>query len=200
MDKQIIISIGREYGSGGHEVGRKLAEKLGVEFFDRNLLDEVANIKQVDTNDLAKYDEAPKKLFFSRTVRGYSNSPEQNVAEMQFALLKSKAADDDSFVIVGRCSDEIFAGMAKCVSIFIWGERDEKIKRIIDHLHISEKEAVKKMERHDKKRRAYHDYYCKKKWGQTTSYDLCVNSSVLGIDGTVDFLYDYIQRIKTTQN
>ena len=115
--KQLIISIGREYGSGGHEIGRKLAAKLGLEFYDRNLLDEIAHIKNSDAELLKKYDEVPKKRFFSRTVRGYSNSPEENVAELQFALLKHKAADDDSFVIVGRCTDEIFKGFANYVSI-----------------------------------------------------------------------------------
>lgn len=195
MEKQLIISISRQYGSGGYTIGKKLAEKLGCEFFDRNLLDELAAQMGVDTNDFTKYDERPRKMFFSRTVRGMSNSPEQNLAELQFALLKSKAADGDNFVVVGRCSDEIFEGLANVVKVFICAEEKDKIKEVTELFNVSESEAKKKCSRHDKKRRAYHDYYCKKPWGQIDSYDLCVNSSVLGIDATVDVIYDYAQKV-----
>lgn len=198
--KQLIISIGREYGSGGHEIGRKLAAKLGLEFYDRNLLDEIAHIKNSDAELLKKYDEVPKKRFFSRTVRGYSNSPEENVAELQFALLKQKAADDDSFVIVGRCTDEIFKGLANYVSIFITADEEEKVKRVVECRKKTEKDARKTIERHDKTRRAYHDHFCKSKWGLASSYDLCVNSSVLGIDGTVEFLAEYVQKFRNDNN
>lgn len=194
MNKQIIISISREYGSGGHEIGRKLAEKLEFEFFDRNLLDELANIRHVDTNSLKKYDEKPRNPFFSRTVRGYTNSPEQNIAEMQFSLLKQKAADEDSFVILGRCSDEIFMGIADVLKIFIRGDLDTKVKRVIEKRGMTASEAVKTIERHDKKRKAYHDYFCHSKWGETSSYDLCVDSGKLGIDGTVDLIADFVQK------
>lgn len=195
MEKQLVISIGREFGSGGYQIGKKLAEKLGYEFFDRNLLDELACKMGVDTNDLSKYDEKPKSFFFSRTVRGMSNSPEQNIAELQFALLKSKAADGDSFVVVGRCADEIFDGLAEVVSVFICADEKDKIKEVTEVFNISDNEAKKKCIRHDKKRRAYHDYFCKKPWGQIGTYDLCLNSSVLGIDGTVDVIVDYVKKI-----
>lgn len=193
MDKQIIISISREYGSGGHEIGRKLAEKLEFEFFDRNLLDELSNIKGVDTNLLKKYDEKPRNPFFSRTVRGYTNSPEQNIAEMQFSLLKQKAADEDSFVILGRCSDEIFMGISDVLKIFIRGDLDTKVKRVMEKRGMNASEAVKTIERHDKKRKAYHDYFCHSKWGELSNYDLCVDSGKLGIDGTVDMLVDFVK-------
>lgn len=194
MDKQIIISISREYGSGGHEIGRKLAEKLEFEFFDRNLLDELSNIKGVDTNLLKKYDEKPRNPFFSRTVRGYTNSPEQNIAEMQFSLLKQKAADEDSFVILGRCSDEIFMGISDVLKIFIRGDLDTKVKRVMEKRGMNASEAVKTIERHDKKRKAYHDYFCHSKWGELSNYDLCIDSGKLGIDGTVDMLVDFIKK------
>lgn len=194
MRKQIIISISREYGSGGHEIGRKLAEKLEFEFFDRNLLDELANIRNVDTNSLKKYDEKPRNLFFSRTVRGYTNSPEQNIAEMQFSLLKQKAADEDSFVILGRCSDEIFMGIADVLKIFIRGDLDTKVKRVMEKRGMKAPEAIKTIERHDKKRKAYHDYFCHSKWGEASTYDFCIDSGKLGIDGTVDFIADFVQK------
>lgn len=199
MEKQIIISIGREYGSAGHVVAKKLAEKLGIEVFDRNLLDEIAGIKNVDTNNLKRYDEKPRIMLFSRTVRGYSNSPEENIAELQFALLRSKAADGDSFIIVGRCADDVFYGKENFISVFIYADKEAKIQRVLSrHEGLDRKGAIKKIEQHNKRRAQYHDYFCKKgKWGETKTYDLCVNSSKLGIDGTVDLLYNYIQqRIK----
>lgn len=196
MEKQIIISIGRQYGSAGHEIGRKLAEMLDIDFFDRNLFDEIGKVKNIDTNDLEKYDEVPRKKFFSRTVRGYSNSPEENVAELQFALLKSKWADGDSFVVVGRCADELFRGQDGFLSVFITADDDEKIKRIMEHRNFDERKARLAMERHDRKRRMYHDYFCKGgKWGDVKNYDICINSSRFGIDATVKYLYDSVQAL-----
>lgn len=194
MEKQIIISIGRQYGSAGHEIGRKLAEMLDIPVYDRNLFDEIGKIKNIDTNDLEKYDEVPRKKFFSRTVNGYSNSPEENVAELQFALLKSKWADGDSFVIIGRCADELFRGMDGFLSVFITGDEDVKIKRVMEKRNLDEKKAKQAIERHDKKRKMYHDYFSKGgKWGDCKNYDICINSSRFGIDATVKYLYDAVQ-------
>ncbi len=192
MDKQLIVSISREYGSGGKEIGKKLAEKLGLPLYDRNILEEVASEKDVEASRLTQWDEKPKKALFSRTVRGYSNSPAENVAELQFALLKQKAADEDSFVIVGRCSDEIFDGIAPVVSLFITADEDAKIKRIMEVRGMNERQAKKAMERHDKNRKAYHDHFCKKPWGEPSTYNLCINASRVSIDEAVETLYQYI--------
>lgn len=195
MKKQLIVSIGREYGSGGHKIAKLIAERLDLPLYNRNILEEVAGIKNVDTNSLAKYDESPRKLFFSRTVRGYSNSPEENIAEMQFNLLRSKFADEDSFVIVGRCADELFYGHKYLVTVFITGDEDDKIRRIMESRGFSEKQARKTMERHDKTRRAYHDYFCRHgKWGETGTYDLCLNASRLSIEACADIICAYIQK------
>lgn len=196
MGKQVIISIGREYGSAGHLIAEKVAAKLNMELYDRNLLDEVANVKNVDTNNLSKYDEKPHRFFGSRTVRGYSNSPEENVAQLQLALLKSKAADGDSFVIVGRCADDIFRGMENFISVFIYADMDARIKRVMErHPELNEKQAIKKIERHDRNRAAYHNYFAKGgKWGDKANYDMCVNSTRLGLEGTVDFVCSYVQQ------
>lgn len=198
MEKQIIISIGREYGSGGHEIARKLAAKLGIDFCDRNLLDEFADKNNGNASEMAKYDEKPHRFFFSRTVRGYSNSPAQNVADIQFALLKGKAIDDDSFVVCGRCADEVLKDFPGLISIFVSADMDAKIKRVMEKRNMTEKVAKKTIEKHDKTRRAYHDYFCSTKWGVSSSYDLSINSSKLGIDATVDFLADYIKKVQAT--
>ena len=118
MKNQIIISIGREYGSAGHKIAEKLAKKLDIPLYDRNILEEVSHTKEVDVSHYEQFDEKPRNFFLSRTVKGHSNSPEENVAELQFALLKSKAADGDSFVVVGRCADYVLRDFPGLVSIF----------------------------------------------------------------------------------
>lgn len=199
MDEQIIISISREYGSAGHVIASKVAEKLGIEVLGRNILEEIAGIKNVDTNNLSKYDERPKSRFFSRKVRGMTNSPEENIAELQFALLKSKAADGDSFIVVGRCADDLFYGYPNCINVFIYADMETKVQRVIEkHDGIDRKQAMKKIALHDKKRAAYHDYFAKHgKWGVYSSYELCINASKLGIDGTAEFICNYINARKS---
>ena len=104
---QLIISVGREFGSGGHEIAQKLSEIYNLPLYDRNLLKEVADTKNIDVNSLEEYDEVKKKRFFSRTVRGMSSSPEQAVAKLQFDYLRKKADNGNSFVVVGRCAETV---------------------------------------------------------------------------------------------
>ena len=193
MNKQIIISIGREHGSAGHEIAIRLAEKLNFPIYDKNFFDEISKEKGIDTNSIEKYDEIPRKFFFSRKVNGYSNSPEENVAELQFSLLKSRAADGASFVVVGRCADELFRGQENFISIFVTGNMEDKIAHLMQAENLSPQQAQKEIAKHDKRRRTYHDYFCKNKWGESKTYDISINSSCLGVSQTVDFLYDFIK-------
>lgn len=193
MGKQIVISIGREFGSGGHEIGKLLAKKLGLEFVDKQLLENICGDNGI--KDSGKYDEKPRNVF-SRSVRGYSASKEQGLAEQQFAFLKAKAIADDSFVVIGRCSNMLFKEICPCVSIFVSGNRDDKIRRVMERTGKNQKEASKLIDKTDKQRAAYHNSYCSTKWDNACSYDVCVNSSVLGIEATADFLYDFIQKFR----
>lgn len=193
MDKQVIVAIGREFGTDGHRIAELLAEKLNLPLYDRNLLDEFADQNDLDASLLQKYDEKPRFKFGSRTVRGYSNSPIDNVAEIQSALIKGKALDDDSFIIIGRCAEEVLKDFPCLISIFIWADKDVKIKHTMEKFEITEKEAIKKIRRHDKYRSMYHDHFSEKKWGDSRTYDLCINSSKLGTEGTAEFLADYVR-------
>lgn len=196
LEKQIIITIGREYGSGGHEIGRKLAERLHMGFYDRNILDEIAYGKNVDAEKLAKYDEVPKTMFLSKTVRGFSNSPEENIAQMQFEYIREKAASGESFVIVGRCADYILKDSEALLSVFITGDYESKLERVMERRNFSAKQAAVTIDRHDKNRKAYHNHYCTTKWGDSRNYDMCINSNILGIDGTVDLLENFVKNWK----
>lgn len=195
-DKQIIISISREYGSAGHEIAAILAKKLNIPLYDHNLLDEISKEKNVEAKDLMKYDEYPKNRLFSRKVNGFSNSPEEVVANMQFDYLRKKAKEGQSFVVVGRCSEIILKEYPGLISFFILGDMKHKIERIQKIRNMSESEAMSKIAIHDKKRKAYHNYYCEEKWGDSRNYDFSINSSPLGIDQTVEILLDYIERRK----
>lgn len=196
MEKQMIIAISREYGSGGHEIAKMLSERFGIAFYDRNMLDEIANEKDVDVDRLHKYDELPRRMLFSRTVRGYSNSPEEVIANFQFDYLKKKAECGESFVVVGRCAEYVLREYPGLITIFILGDEEEKRKRIQEVRNVSEAEAEGIMYRHDRKRKSYHNYYCPNKWGDSRGYDITVNSSKLGLKKTADLLESFI-RIRT---
>ena len=192
-DSQVIITIGREYGSGGHMIAEELATRLGLKFYDHNILDEIALEKGVDPETLRKYDEKPHKLFLSRSVKGHHSSAEVNVAYMQFDYLKKKAAQGESFVVVGRCAEGIFEDHPGLISIFILGNKEDKCKRVMELYHLSEQQALEKMRRHDDYRKRYHNNFCEDKWGDSRTYDLCINSSLKGLEVTTDVLESYIR-------
>ena len=193
MGKQLIISVGREFGSGGHVIAEELARRFELPLYDNNLLEHIAEEKEISHESLKKYDERPKNRLFSRTVRGYSNSMQENLANMQFDYLKKKAAAGESFVIVGRCSETILKGFDGLVTIFVLGDPDVKAERIRKVYGVSEEEARRMMKREDWNRKSYHNYYCKGKWGDSRNYDFSINSSRLGIEKTVDMLENCIR-------
>ena len=193
MAEQTIISVGREYGSAGHEIAERIAKELGFKFYDRNMLDEIAQEKNIEVKYLEKYEEKPRNLILSRSVKGYSNSIEEVIADMQFENLRKKADSGESFVVVGRCAEEVLKDKEGLISIFILGDREVKLNRIKEKFHIEETEALLKMRRHDKNRKRYHNRHSDGKWGDSRSYDLCVNSSKMGVDKTVDILVTYIR-------
>ena len=193
MTEQKIIAIGREFGSGGHEIAEKIAKDLGLKFYDRNMLDEIAAGMDIKVEVLDKYDEQPRNIFNSRRVRGYTNSMEEILAEIQFDFIRKKAAEGESFVIVGRCGDSILREMNELITIFVSGEKRSKTKRIMERYELTEQKAKDMIVKKDKQRQSYYNYYSSKKWGRADSYDLCINSSVLGVEGTVRLIVQYIE-------
>ena len=197
MSKQVVISISHKYGCGGHEIGEKLSQKLGVEFVDKEILEKVAEDTNMTYEAVAKLDEKPRRKFLNKSVKGYSNTPEQNVADLQFAFMKSKAVADESFVVMGHCGDQIFKEICPCVTVFVTGNKADRIKKIAERDNKKPIEALRFIDKQDKMAASYHDYYCPNaKWGDANTYDICVNSSVLGIDATVEFLFNFITQFK----
>ncbi len=194
MEKQLIISVGREYGSGGHEIAERLSKHYGIQLLDHNLLDEIAAEKNLDMQQLRGLDEKHRSRLASRTVRGYSSSPEENLYLLQFDYLKNKAASGESFVIVGRCSESILKEYDGLVSIFVLGDMDRKIERIMRLYQLSKEQAVRKIREKDMKRKRYHNGHCDGRWGDSRNYDITINSSKPGIDRIVTLLADYIDQ------
>lgn len=195
MTGQIIVSISREFGSEGHEIAKRLAEELGLKLYDRNILEEIAKENDLP-HDLEEYEEKPKNIFLTRRVNGHSSSMEENLAQMQFDFIKKKADCGESFVVVGRCADVILKGREELITIFILGERAHKIEHVMERYNLSEEDAIAKIKRHDRYRKYYHNSHSKTKWGHAHNYDLCLNSTKLGLDNTVEILVDYIRKMK----
>ena len=192
MSSQFIISIGREFGSAGHEIAQKLAEYYNIPLLDHNLLDEIALEKNVDADKLKHHDEIIRKPGLYRTVKGFSSHPEDNVAFLQFDYLRKKAEKGDSFVIVGRCSEDILKDYNGLISIFILGDMESKVERIKKLYELSDFQARKLIKEKDMKRKLYHNSYCEGKWGDSRNYDISINSSKAGLDNTLKLLIDYI--------
>lgn len=194
MEKQLIIAIGREVGSGGHEIAEKLAKHYNIPLVDKNIIEDIAVKKQVDSADLKDVD---KKFIFplvNRNVRGFSSSIQENVFLLQFEYLQEKAKAGESFVVVGRCGEDVLKKYEALVSIFILGHKEVKKARIMQKYNKNEFMAERMMREKDMERKLYHNSFCEGKWGDSRNYDISVNSSVLGIDETVEVLIDFIDR------
>lgn len=194
MEGQVILAVGREFGSGGHEAAEILAKKYGILFLDHALLKNISNEKKIALELLEKYDEKPKNRFLSRTVAGYSSSPEVNVAKIQFDYLKKLADEGTSFVVVGRCAEYVLRENPAMISVFVLGDKETKCARIQEKYNLSEEEAYRTMKRRDSSRKTYHNSHCDGKWGDSRNYDLCINSSKIGVEGVVELIDDLIRQ------
>ena len=194
MNKQVIISVGREFGSGGHIIAEELSKRFNLPLYDSNILEHIAEEKNFDHNLMRKHEEKARVRFFTKKVRGHSSSIRDHIANMQFKFLQKKGDAGESFVVVGRCSESMLDENKHLISIFVIGDIPCKIKRIKEVLNISsDKEADRLRIKKDLERKSYHNYYCKHKWGDSRNYHLCVNSSKLGIEKTIDMLEAYIK-------
>ena len=205
-----IITIGRQYGSGGYTIAKMLAEKLGIKFYDKELLKRAAEESGLCPEIFENHDEKPTNSFLYNLVMDtysfgfngntYVDMPiSHKVFLAQFEAIK-KIANEGPCVIVGRCADYALAERTDCIHTFIYADMDKRIKRIQEVYDLNDKEARDSILKKDKQRANYYNYYSSKKWGQAETYDLCVNSSVLGFDGTVDLLIQFIQDFEKKKN
>jgi cytidylate kinase len=197
-ERNIIITIGREYGSGGHEIGEKLAKKLGINFYDNKLVELASARSGLDANAVAHTDEKAPGLF----VSGYTPTLSDQLFYAQSDFIRSRVINKESFVIVGRCSNSVLYGYADSLDVFIYAPLHKRIQRVMDfpEYHVGlDKEitadmARKEIKRHDKARLTYYQYYSEFRWGRKEGYDILIDSSLLGIDGTVDMLAEIAEK------
>ena len=198
MGNHLIITIGRECGSGGRNIGKKLAEELGIKCYDKELLDQAAKQSGLCRELFETHDEKPTSSFLYSLVMdtyaaGYPGTSfmdmplNHKIFLAQFDTIK-QIAEQESCVIIGRCADYALADFPNVVSVFITADDDVKIRTLMDRHQISEAKAKDVMIKTDKKRASYYNYYSSKRWGDSKSYDICINSSKLGIDGTIKII------------
>lgn len=197
---QIIITIGREYGSGGREIGEKLAKKLNIPIYDKEIITESVKRSGFCQEIFETYDEhSTPSLLYSLAMGSFVmdqqiSLPDQIFLE-QFKTIRN-LADKGSCIFIGRCADYVLEEKDNLISIFIKGNEEDKIARIMERNNLSKEEATKKMNKIDKARKSYYERYTCKKWGDTKSYDVTLNSSTFGIDRIVDFLFNMIKEMK----
>lgn len=189
-----IITIGRQFGSGGHLIGEKVAEKLGYSYYDRKLLDLAAEKSGMSHSVVKEADEKAANPWYyaamsqSGAAMGINLCTNDAIFNAQSEIIKDIAKTEDA-VIVGRCSDYILRNQdCELLSVFIYAPLEARIKRTMERDKISESEAASKIKRHDKQRKLYYDFYTDKKWSAHESYNLTLNSEVFGIDGTADII------------
>ena len=194
-----VITIGREYGSGGRYIAQELAKKLGVKFYDEELLNEVAKEAGYAQDFVKENDEKKDSFwngFFSSGMVDPINvtSPIQNVAFATFDTIK-KLAEQEDCVIVGRCSSFILKGTANVLNVFITAPMQEKINRAVMYYGLSADKAESIINKKNKARAKYFNFYTDDEWGKASSYDLCISSSI-GIEECVDIIIDYAKKKK----
>lgn len=201
MRDKLVITIGRQCGSGGRKIGQMLADKLGIKCYDRELLAMAAKESNLSESLFETHDEKPTNSFLYSLVMdtyslGYNSSSymdmpiNHKIFLAQFDAIK-KLASEESCVIVGRCADYALAENDHAVKVFITGDEEDKIHRIMEDKNLPYNKAKDVIVKTDKRRASYYNYYSSKRWGDSRSYDLCVNSSSLGLDGVVDLILAY---------
>lgn len=198
-----IITIGREYGSGGRHIGKTVAERLGIPYYDKELLEHAAKKSGFCHEIFENHDEKPTNSFLYSLVMdtysfGYSSAAfsdmplNHKIFLAQFNTIK-ELADEGPCVIVGRCADYALADYENCLSVFIHADMDSRIKRIVKKHHLSDSQAKDRIVKTDKQRASHYNYYTSKKWGDADSYDLCLNSHVLGDEGCIEMILKAVE-------
>lgn len=198
-----IITIGRQFGSAGREIGEKVAAHFGIPCYDKELLSRAAKESGFCEEMIETHDERPTNSFLYNLVMdtysfGYNASSfvdmpiSHKIFLAQFDTIK-KIASEGPCVIVGRCADYALSDYSNCIHLFIYGEEQTKVKRIMSKYDLTESKAKDMIVKKDKQRQSYYNYYSSKKWGRADSYDLCINSSLLGIDGTVKLIIQAVE-------
>lgn len=203
--EHFVINIGRQLGSGGKEVGEKLAKRLGIAFYDKELINLASEESGLCREFFEQADEKASQgvmsgLFSMRfpfisegSLPGMNCLSNDALFKVQSDVIRRIAAEH-SCIFVGRCADYILRDHPRCVNIFVSASTEERIARLTERLGISRNEAEEMINRVDKRRAEYYNYYSYKKWGAAASYHLCIDSSVLGMEATIDLVEEFVRK------
>lgn len=203
LKERFVISIGREFGSGGKYIGQELAKRFNIKCYDNELLAKVSENYNIDMKMLEKVDEKQKSSFWYGFATNYAFSKDGEVlpisAEDNLFLKQAKVIEDlydaESCIIVGRCSDYILKDKENVIKLFIYSSNNDfKINRKVKYENITLKDAEKKIKQTDKQRAEYYKHFTSQTWGDKNNYDICIDTSKIGIDETIDVLENYIRK------
>lgn len=199
MEKKIIINIGRQFGGGGLGVAMELGKKLGIPVYDKELITKAAQDSGFSAELFVQSDEKRRIFSLSSIFTSIYSSPTENymsdkgLFEIQCSTIK-KIAEQGSAVIVGRCSDYVLRELDCTLNVFLTSPLSERVARICERHNIAEDKAESLILQKDKAREEYYNYYTFGNWGVASTYDLCIDSSRLGIEGTADFIIDFARK------
>lgn len=194
MGKYNIITIGREFGSGGREIGYILANKLGIPLYDKEILDEASKKSGFTKEMFEKHDEKPTSSFLyalAMGATGYGAGFQRplmlDIYLAQFDTIK-KLAEDGPGIFIGRCSDYVLKEREDALHVFVSADMDYRVKRIMEKKQLNEKKAIEMIHKMDKDRSSFYNYYSNDIWGDARHYDLCLNTSKFGTDGVAEII------------
>lgn len=201
MDGKYVINIGRQFGSGGYTIALHLAGRLGIKFFDKELLALAAKESGFQESLFEKKDEKKSLFDFICSVHTvfdgghavYGNClSDESLFKIQSDVIVDQAAKQ-SCLFVGRCADYILRDNPRCVNVFISADPEDRVKRICERLGIDEAAAHKAIEKADEQRSSYYNYYSCNTWGAAATYHLCINSSKMGLEKTEDIIIEFVK-------
>ena len=205
MEQKIVINIGRQFGSGGRIIGEKLSTLMDIPFFDKELILIASQESGLGKEFFENFDEKSSHSIFGGLfgLRGaFSDEMVPNNFLNNETLFKIQSdvirnlAEKQSCIFVGRCADYILRDNKNCLNVFLTADLDDRINRIAESKNISKQKAETLIEKSDKKRESFYNYYTDKKWGDSSSYDLCLNTSYFGIDNCAEIIIDSAKRKK----
>lgn len=201
----VVITIGRQFGSGGHDVGKLVAEKLGIPFYDKEIVELAAKKSNLSADAVKEVDERATNSFLYTIATGnygmrginpildYEMPLNDRLFLAQTQVIK-ELAEKGSCVIVGRCADYVLEDEdVEVLSVFLHAPLDFRIARVMEAFDLPKSKAKDKAVKTDKRRRTYYDYYSDNSWGVMSNYDLCINTGKFGIDGAADVIAERVK-------
>ena len=187
--KPYVINIGRSLGSGGRAIGQLLAKELGIAYFDHEILHLAACQSGLCPEVFARHDE---KNRFLHTPYATGELSDENLFRIQAEAIRAAAAKE-SCIFIGRCADYVLRDNPRCVNVFITADLPDRVRRVCQLAGCTEREAELRIEKGDRERASFYNFYSSRRWGAAATYHLCINSSVLGIERTAEFVRTFVE-------